>query len=390
MRGPVPDFDVNDNEGAYYRGGYWNELDAVQRMFAERISGRTMGPWYQDVSAGRAQPFRRALILNCGNGWVEREMLAANVMCEAVGIDYSDALLAEARRAATAQDLPLTYHQMNSNAAVFPAEQFDLVVNHAAAHHIAMIDRVFREICRILPEDGCFVSMDYVGPHRNQYTSAAWERAWSINNELPAQVRQTMTYPDLPTMLRDDPTEAVHSELVVETLHRYFHVERFVALGGAIAYPLLTHNERLFALTDKSEQTIWVEHVLGADEEFLTEHPDSTLFAYFAARPNKEALQQPRTLARWEQEERDREDRARANGGEYYGRTALQDTYARLLAEAVESARLRQEVADLQGRIDAVQRDPLVSRLTRLRASPPFRALRNNPIARRLYEWARR
>ena len=67
--------------------------------------------------------------------------------------------------------------------------------------------------------------MDYVGPHRNQYTSAAWERAWSINDELPAQVRQIMTYPDLPTMLRDDPTEAIHSELIVETLHRYFHVE---------------------------------------------------------------------------------------------------------------------------------------------------------------------
>jgi hypothetical protein len=232
--------------------------------------------------------------------------------------------------------------------------------------------------------------MDYVGPHRNQYTSAAWERAWSVNNELPAQVRQAMTYPDLPTMLRDDPTEAIHSELVVETLHRYFHVERFVALGGAIAYPLLTHNERLFALTDKSEQTTWVERVLRADEEFSTEHPDSMLFAYFAARPNKEALLQPRALARWEKEERDREDRARANGGEYYGRTALQDTYARLLAEAVESARLRQEVANLQGQIDAMQRDPLVSRLTRFRASPPFSAIRNNPVARRLYERVRR
>jgi SAM-dependent methyltransferase len=381
---------VNEDEGAYYRGGYWNDLSAVQRMFAQRILGRTTGPWYQDVSASRAAPFTRALILNCGNGWVEREMLSANVMREAVGIDYSKALLAEARREAIAQDLPLTYHQMNINTAAFPPEEFDLVVNHAAAHHISMIDCVFREICQLLPEDGCFLSMDYVGPHRNQYTSAAWERAWSINDELPAQVRQIMTYPDLSTMLRDDPTEAIHSELIVETLHRYFHVERFVALGGAIAYPLLTHNERLFALADASEQTHWVEHVLRADEDFLTEHPDSMLFAYFAARPNKAALEEAGALGRWEQEERDREDRALANGGEYYRRTALQDTYARLLAEALESTRLRQEVADLRGQIDAMQRDPLVSGLTRFRASSPFRALRSNPAARRLYERVRR
>ena len=43
----------------------------------------------------------RALILNCGNGWVEREMVSANVMAEAVGIDYSEALLDEARQAAS-------------------------------------------------------------------------------------------------------------------------------------------------------------------------------------------------------------------------------------------------------------------------------------------------
>ena len=367
---------MNEKDGIYYGGGYWNELDAVRRMFNQRISGRTAGPWFSDFSAGRSEPFRRALILNCGNGWVEREMVSAHVMVEAVGIDYSEALLDEARQSASAHALPVRYHQMNVNAASFPPEEFDLVVNYAAAHHISLIDRVFREICRLLPEDGWFLSLDYVGPHRNQYMPAAWERAWTVNNELPLQVRQTMTFPHLPTMLLDDPTEAIHSELIVETLHRYFHVERFVPLGGAIAYPILTHNARLFGLADKSEQATWVGHVLRADEDFLTEHPDSTLFAHFAAKPNKEALERPEALARWEREETDREERARANGGEYYPRTALQDAYTRLVAEAVESASLRQKIADLQGQIDAMRSDPLVSGLARLRGSSLFTAIR--------------
>ena len=386
----MPEFDVNEKDGIYYGGGYWNELDAVRRMFNQRISGRTVGPWFHDFSVGRSEPFRRALILNCGNGWIEREMVSAGVMAEAVGIDYSEVLLDEARQAASIHDLPLRYHRMNVNAAAFPAEEFDLVVNYAGAHHVSLIDRVFREICRLLPEDGWFLSLDYVGPHRNQYTPAAWERAWSVNNELPPQVRQCMTFPHLPTMLVDDPTEAIHSELIVETLHRYFHVERFVPLGGAIAYPILTHNARLFGLTDQSEQAIWVDHVLRADEDFLSEHPDSTLFAYFAAKPNKEALQRPEALARWEREESDREQRARVNGGEYYPHTALQDAYTRLVAEAVESARLRQEVASLQGQIDAIRSDPLVSALAKLRGSPLFTAIRRNPVARRLYERLRR
>ena len=230
---------------------------------------------------------------------------------------------------------------MNVNAAAFPPGEFDLVVNYAAAHHVAMIDRVFREICRLLPEDGWFLSFDYVGPHRNQYSSTAWERAWALNDELPPSLRQSMSYPHVGTMLQVDPTEAVHSELIVETLHRYFHVDRFVALGGAIAYPILTHNERLFAHPDTAERAAVVEEVLRADEEFLAEHPDSTLFAYAAATPNKEVLAQSELLADWEREEHDREDRARANGGAYHPPTALQDAYDRLVTETVVSAQLR-------------------------------------------------
>jgi SAM-dependent methyltransferase len=381
----LPDFDVNDNEGVYYDSGYWNDFEAVQRMFIQRIAGGTPGKWFHDFFARRGKASNRALILNCGNGWVEREMVEAGVIGEAVGIDYSESLLDDARREASTHDLPLKYHQMNANSAEFPPEEFDLVVNYAAAHHIAMIDRVFREICRLLPDDGWFLSMDYVGPHRNRYTSAAWERAWELNNELPAELRQSMVYPHLPTSVLIDPTEAIHSELIVETLHRYFHVERFVPLGGAIAYPLLTHNERLFAHADKAEQTAWVEEVLRVDEEFLAEHPDSTVFAYAAAKPNKEVLARPEDLARWEQEENDREDRARANGGAYYLPTALQDTSDRLVTETVVSAQLRAQVADLQGQLDAIRRDPLVSRLTALRGSRLASELRNAPVVGSLY-----
>ena len=372
----MPEHDVNEDHAVYYRGGYWNEFDVVRRMINQRISGTSTGPWFRDFAAQSSGSFKRALVLNCGNGWVEREMVGFGLVSEAVGIDYSEPLLVEARQAAAAQKLPLRYHRMNVNSADFPNEEFDLVVDHAAAHHIVMIDRVFREICRLLPADGKFLSFDYVGPHRNQYTSAAWERAWKVNDRLPGHLRQVMTYPDLPTMLHDDPTEAVHSELILEVLHRYFHVDRIVALGGPIAYPLLTHNQALFALEDKGEQAHWVEAILHADDEFLGEHPDSTLFAYFVATPNKAALEGADLLARWEQEERDREERAGRNGGEYYPRTALQDAYIRLAAEAVESFRLRNEAAALQGQLDAIKRDWAYSRLAALRESRPFTAIR--------------
>ena len=183
--------------------------------------------------------------------------------------------------------MPLTYHQANINQGTFPEGEFDLVVNHAAAHHIAAIDRVFREVCRILPDDGWFVSFDYVGPHRNQYRLDAWEEAWQLNHELPESLRQDLDYPPMPVMLVVDPTEAVHSELIVETFHRYFSEGQFAALGGAIAYPLLTHNARMFDAADDAERARWIKRIIDADDDFLTRHPESDPLCLFH-RPTEE------------------------------------------------------------------------------------------------------
>ena len=165
-------------------------------MINTRISGDPTRKWHEHFARATGRTFERALILNCGNGWVERELVGSGLIAEGVGIDYSQTLLDEAAAAASAEaGMPLTYHQANVNTGTFPEGEFDLVVNHAAAHHIAAIDRVFREVCRILPDDGWFVSFDYVGPHRNQYRLDAWEEAWQLNHELPEPLRQDLRLP---------------------------------------------------------------------------------------------------------------------------------------------------------------------------------------------------
>lgn len=378
----MAEFDVNENSDIYYGGDYWNNLQVVREMFVQKISGIPDGHWFDHFARKSDRTYKRALILNCGNGWVERELFNAGLIAEAVGIDYSDTLLSEARSVAADHGLPLRYVQMNVNSASLPDEEFDLVVNYAAAHHISCIDRAFRQICTLLPHDGWFISFDYVGPHRNQYRSDAWEEAWRLNQQLPDHVRQELHYPHLPTMLHDDPTEAIHSELTVEMLQRYFVVEQFTPLGGAIAYPILTHNARLFSLPDQAEQEKWAGVVLDADETFLTAHPESTLFAYFTAQPNKAALEDQAQLSRWESEEVEREARAAANGGEYYSHTALQAAYIALESEAQESARLRQRCHDLRFELDTIHHSFGYLQVKRFVRSSPIRKIRTSRLAR--------
>ncbi len=355
--GIVAEFDANENSDVYYTGQYWNDIEFVDAKLRNKISEEYSLYWWMKFQAEHPEGFNKALFLNCGNGWVERELVSSGFIRSAVGIDYSQDLLDAAVREAKEQHLPIEYIQMNVNEVPLPNDGFDLVVNFAAAHHIARIDKVFREICTFLPDDGWFLSYDYVGPHRNQYRVDAWSRVHEVNDLLPLEMKAEIRYPHLPTMMVSDPTEAIHSELILETMNRYFEVNDFVPLGGAIAYPLLTHNSNFFKSGDYELQLSTVRKIMEADEDFLDRVPESTLFAYFAAQPKKDVLRDEVQLGEWERAEAQREISSKSNCGEYYPRNVI-TSYSIEIEEKrnmidllnSDNSKLRDEVLGLQQR----------------------------------------
>ena len=340
------DLSVATSADVYYTGEvYWNTFTEVAETINVRVSGRADVEWpdrFRELVGGRT--FERALILNCGSGRVERDMVRRGLIERAVGVDILPVLLDEARGEAEAAGLAITYEQMDVNRVAFPDGPFDLVVNHAAGHHIRYIDRVFRALCRLLPEDGWFVNFDYVGPHRNQYEYPAWEAVQRLNEELPDRFRQEIRYPHLPTAIADDPTEAIHSELILETFQRYFSVDERADVGGALAYPLLVGQQALL-LAPPEQRRRWLDRIMEADELWLKDHPGSTLFAFFAGRPRKDVLDQIALGEAWTAEEEIREAAAEEQGGEYYPRTTFQATYLSMVDEEI-NARHRLQTLD--------------------------------------------
>lgn len=350
---------VASDSSVYYHSGYWNDLALVQAYLNRRATGDPAVSWSEHLATSTGRTFRKALVLNCGNGWVERGLVAAGLVKEAVGVDYAEDLLVSAREEAARAGLPLRYQQLDTNTAEWPEDGFDLVVNHAAGHHVAYVDRVFRSIADLLPEDGLFVSYDYLGAHRNQYPTAQWEAAWQANEALPAAYRHQLVYPHLPTMLVSDPTEAIHAELIMPVLRRYFEVEHFRALGGGVAYPVLTFNQAVFSHS-ADEVGPMVEQVLAADEAWTDADPEGrTLFGYVIARPRKAALSDADQLTVWTAEEDDRERLATSAGGRYYP-----DTFLSALYEDLDVAK--------RGRAGAIaERDTALTRLAAAEAAPP-------------------
>ena len=327
---------VPPSSDTYYRDRYWNEAPGVDMHLQRRATGDPFMDWITHLHRWHGRPFRKALVLNCGNGWVEQMMVDRGVVAEAVGVDIGADLLADAERAAAGR--PIRYYRLDVNSGAFPEDGYDLVVNHAAGHHIAYVDRVFRAIAHILTDDGVLVSWDYVGPHRNQYPGDIWEAAHRVNTMLPAELQSPMNYPWLPVMLTEDPTEAIHSELVLPVMRRYFSLDYERALGGAIAYVLLTPNPAFLDAPPEATAP-WAELMLAEDAAFTDADPSRSLFVYAIARPCKGVLADTIQLAAWAAEEDERERRAAESGGRYYPATAIAETLDRSVSNTLSLIR---------------------------------------------------
>ena len=327
---------ASSNPDIYYRrGDYWNDLPEVVQHINTRVTGAPTLNWIDYLTSIRPNGFDSVLVLNCGNGWVERELLSSGLARHALGIDISEELLEGAREAASLAGLSAVYYGMNINRGNIPGGSYDLVLNHAAGHHIANLDRVLRQVASAIEPDGLFVSWDYTGPHRNQYGTRAWEKAVEVNSQLPKDLQADLQYPHLPTMMIDDPSEAIHSELFLEVKKRYFDFVYEKKIGGAIAYPLLTFNKNIFgARTDYSSK--YVMNILQEDANDTDLNPADSLFSFVIARVKELKSITQSLLDQWTIEEDERESQAIMNGGLYYKPTIIGELY-----ERIEQARLQ-------------------------------------------------
>lgn len=280
---------INQNSDIYYKGNYWNDLPKVLEYMSQNFTGNKDKYWVDDFKERFAKkPFKHGLFLNCGNGWVERDFIDKNIVLEATAFDYAKELLKIAKE--KKGNRKIKYFQADVNKVDFKENQFDLIVNVAALHHVQYINRLSFVLAKCLKKYGIFVNFDYIGPHRNQYPLKQWYYINKINNSLPDNIKKSpLDYPHLATMLHHDPTEAIHSELIFESLSYFFDIFERHDTGGGIAYMILTHNTKLNKIRQKILDK-YINKILTADKYYTDSGKVPSMFSYFIAKSKKEVL----------------------------------------------------------------------------------------------------
>jgi SAM-dependent methyltransferase len=311
----------------YYRGEiYWNNFEVVAAHLNRLVSGSEGSDWIRHTHQNYSV-CNKGLFLNCGNGWVERNCYCAGLVRGVIGTDISESLLTVARSEAVALGMPAEYIIADVNNFCFDKIDFDWIFNHAAFHHICRLDFVLRQLWARMPSNGYLVCYDYTGPHRNQYPWEMWSKMVEYNETLPKRFQATLRYPHLPTMIATDPTEAIHSELILEVCRRYFDFLEIQAMGGGIAYQILFKNYGLFNERHNQEGKAVLEQIVQADMDYTAGKPERSLFNYWVGVPKAENAIAKGQLQQWSIEEDEREALAVRNGMRYQNVNALEIIY---------------------------------------------------------------
>lgn len=290
-RARVSEFWATSPEERAASGGMnWMHHPLVARRLAIKASDRTDADPYIHLMVklreeGWSFPVPRVLSLGCGHGALERGLITIGLAERCDGIDLSEGAIQEARRLATEAGLDkIQYTVGDLEQADFPEAAFDIVFFHHSMHHIEDLEGLCVAVRRALRPGGILHLDEFVGPDRFQWTDVQLHHLNTFVQGLPSRYRQLSTGDLMPALVRPtieqmvaaDPSEAIRSSAIMETVRRHFRVVEVRELGGALLHVGLSgiaqnfdpedpddvaHIEAFFELEDR----LMAEGVIGSD-----------------------------------------------------------------------------------------------------------------------------
>jgi SAM-dependent methyltransferase len=282
---------MSPEERAASGGMNWMHHPQVVRRLAIKASDRTDADPYIHLvlklrEEGWSFPIPRALSLGCGHGALERGLVTIGLAERCDGIDLSAGAIEEARRLADEAGLSqqIQYTVGDLEQADFPEGAFDMVFFHHSMHHIEDLEGLCIAVRRALRPGGILHLDEFVGPDRFQWTDAQLRHLNAYVQALPERYRRLASGDLMPALVRPtieqmvalDPSEAIRSSAIMETVRRHFRVVEVRELGGALLHVGLSgiaqnfnpdapedaaHIEAFFELEDR----LMAEGVIGSD-----------------------------------------------------------------------------------------------------------------------------
>lgn len=232
---------------SHYTDKYWNDLDTVKKYKNKLSTGDEDTDWIEDIKNrfSHYQNFENILVVGCGNGWLERKLFDLGIGKHFDAFDISEKYLKLAEKEKGDRDINYFVADIN-NLSNLEDHKYDAIFNYAILHHTSNLEHAFERFSKSLKPHGFMFNEEYVGPSRNQYTDEHVEIMKKINEKLPEHLQTKYDLRPNIENFRVEPTEAIHSDRIIQTFEKYFDIVYQRNLNGGIAYQILWNNVEHF------------------------------------------------------------------------------------------------------------------------------------------------
>ena len=279
---------INIKNSSHYSDKYWNDLIPVTKYKNELATGNENISWMNDISTRFSEylPFENVLIVGCGNGWVERELYDLGIAKHYDCFDISQEYINEAKSLAESRPFDYFIDDINTMKKI-KENYYDAVINYAVLHHVRDVDFAVEKLSKSLKKNGLMFNEEYVGPAQNQYTDEHIQTMNDIMSNLPENYQSKVGFlrPPLDNF-RVEPSEAIHSDLILDSISKHFDIVYQKNLNGGIAYQILHNNiEQFEDFSSNNESKKWLEYLLHNDRELSDNGSVPVLFWYGVTTP---------------------------------------------------------------------------------------------------------
>jgi SAM-dependent methyltransferase len=289
---------------SHYVDKYWNELNIVAEYKNELSTDNKHTHWIDDLSTRfkNSIPFEHVLIVGCGNGWLERRLHDQGIGKNFDAFDISEKYIQEAKEKKEDRNIHYFIDDIN-NLQNVSMKKYDAVFNFAILHHAEKIDSAMKILSNSLKSTGLIFNEEYVGPARNQYSDNHLEKMLQINSDLPKRLRSKHSLRPPLANFRIEPTEAIHSDLVISKFKKYFDVVYERNMNGGIAYQILWNNIKEFKNSNDPEAEKWLNYLIEQDLKLSKQKEVPILFWYGVGKPKVNRTETKDILNEFNQEE---------------------------------------------------------------------------------------
>lgn len=261
-------------------GEHWTHLDEILQLINRRVSGdpaiKPLAWFGQHLAEAGCLPLGRALVLGCGQGYLEREMHGLGLAREIVAFDLSPKVLEVARKNCAGLE-GITHVQASMDALPvgqwpFMPGSFDAVLGVSSVHHCSQLHHLYAAVAQLLAPGGWFYMDEYVGPDRFQYSDSNMGQLKALADLLPdrllttrgGHVRRDFRAPTVAEVIAVDPSEAVCASGILPLLPDYFQVVAQRPYGGSLLHMLLADVAQNFQVPEAKP---WLQALMDAEDD---------------------------------------------------------------------------------------------------------------------------